>query len=175
VQGGIRCEAFKTITVFESTIATIVEIEKTDWTQNNNTITVQVEGSGDYEYSIDGINYQDENTFSNLLIDYYLVHVRDKNGCGIVTEEVYLLYYPNFFTPNSDGYNDTWQLLNSSKEPFNKIYIFDRYGKLIKILKPNNIGWDGTYKGNLMPSADYWFLVERQNGKQYKGNFSLKR
>ncbi|WP_298425340.1 T9SS type B sorting domain-containing protein [uncultured Kordia sp.] len=174
-QGGIRCESFKTITVLESTIATIVEIEKTDWTQNNNTITVLVEGSGDYEYSIDGINYQDENIFSNLLIDDYLVHVRDKNGCGIVTEEVYLLYYPNFFTPNSDGYNDTWQLLNSSKEPLNRIYIFDRYGKLIKILKPDNIGWNGTYKGNPMPSADYWFLVERQNGKQYRGNFSLKR
>lgn len=175
IQGAIRCETFKTITVFESTIATIVEIEKTDWTQNNNTITVQVEGNGEYEYSVDGVNYQDENIFSNLLIDDYLVHIRDKNGCGIVTEEVYLLYYPNFFTPNSDGYNDTWQLLNSSKEPFNRIYIFDRFGKIIKELKPNNIGWDGTYKGNPMPSADYWFLVERQNGKQYKGNFSLKR
>ena len=174
-QGGIRCESSKTITIFESTIATIIEIEKTDWTQNNNTITVQVEGSGNYEYSIDGTNYQDENMFSNLLIDDYLVYVRDKNGCGIVTEEVYLLYYPNFFTPNSDGYNDTWQILNSSKEPRNRIYIFDRFGKIIKELKPNNIGWDGTYKGNPMPSADYWFLVERQNGKKYKGNFSLKR
>lgn len=174
-QGGTRCETTKTITVYESTIATIIEIEKTDWTPNNNTITVQVEGNGDYEYSIDGINYQDENIFSNLLIDDYLIYVRDKNGCGIVTEEVYLLYYPNFFTPNGDGYNDTWQLLNSSREPFNRIYIFDRFGKILKELKPENLGWDGTYKGNPMPSTDYWFLVERQNGKSYKGNFSLRR
>lgn len=175
IQGGIRCETSKTINVFESMIATIVEIEKTDWTQYNNTIIVQVEGSGNYEYSLDGINYQDENIFSNLLINDYIVYVRDKNGCGIVTEEVYLLYYPNFFTPNGDGYNDTWQLLNASKEPSNRVYIYDRFGKILKELKPDNIGWDGTYKGNPMPSADYWFLVERQNGKQYKGNFTLKR
>ncbi|KAB8155756.1 T9SS type B sorting domain-containing protein [Kordia sp. TARA_039_SRF] len=174
-QGGIRCETTKSIIVYESTIATIIEIVKTDWSQNNNSITIQVEGDGDYEYSIDGVNYQDENTFSNLLINDYLIYVRDKNGCGIVTEEVYLLYYPNFFTPNGDGYNDTWQLLNSSKEPFNKIYIFDRFGKILKELKPTDFGWDGNYRGNPMPSTDYWFLVERQNGKSYKGSFSLRR
>ena len=169
------CFLKKIITVLESTIATIINIETTDWTQNDNTISIQVEGSGDYEYSIDGVNYHDSNIFNNLLIDDYLVYVRDKNGCGIITEEVYLLYYPNFFTPNGDGYNETWQLLNSSKEPFNRVYIFDRFGKILKELKPNDIGWDGTYNGNPMPSTDYWFIVERQNGKTYKGNFSLKR
>jgi len=175
VLDGVRCETSKIITVLESTIATIINVETTDWTQNDNTISIQVEGSGDYEYSIDGVNYQDSNIFNNLLIDDYLVYVRDKNGCGIITEEVYLLYYPNFFTPNGDGYNETWQLLNSSKEPFNRVYIFDRFGKILKELKPNDIGWDGTYNGNPMPSTDYWFIVERQNGKTYKGNFSLKR
>lgn len=175
IEGGIRCETIQTITVLESTTATITEIETSDWTQNNNAITVQVEGNGDYEYSIDGINYQDDNMFYNLPIGDYVVYVRDKNGCGVVTEEVYLLYYPNFFTPNNDGYNDTWQLLNASQEPFNRIYIFDRYGKILKELRPDDTSWDGTYKGNPMPSADYWFMVERQNGKQYKGNFTLKR
>jgi hypothetical protein len=40
----------------------------------------------------------------------YTVYVRDKNGCGIVTDKVYLLMYPKFFTPNGDGYNDTWSI-----------------------------------------------------------------
>jgi hypothetical protein len=43
------------------------------------------------------------------------VHVREKNGCGTVTDEVYLLMYPKFFTPN-DGFNDTWKIKFSDNE-----------------------------------------------------------
>ncbi|MFV0571692.1 MAG: T9SS type B sorting domain-containing protein [Xanthomarina gelatinilytica] len=173
--GSLSCNTSKTITVANSNIATINDIETIDWTQNNNAITVFVEGYGDYEYSLDGIVYQDSNEFTNLTIDEYTIYVRDKNGCGVVSDLVYLLYYPKFFTPNGDGYNDTWQLVNSEREPNNKIYIFDRYGKLLKQLSPMDAGWDGTFNGNQLPSNDYWFLLERQNGKSYRGHFALKR
>ncbi len=172
---GLVCSTDKTITVSESNIAIISEIETLDWTQNNNTISVFVEGSGDYEYSIDGFNYQDSNVFSGLNIDEYTIYVRDKNGCGIVSENVYLIYYPRYFTPNGDGNNETWQIINAIKEPTNRLYIYNRYGKLITQLKANDFGWDGTYNGNKMPSSDYWFVLERQNGKTYTGHFTLKR
>ncbi|WP_223032692.1 T9SS type B sorting domain-containing protein [Hanstruepera marina] len=175
IYGGIRCETSQTVTVLESGIATITEIEIEDWSANNNQIVVMVEGAGDYEYSLDGINYQDSNVFSYLDVDDYTVFVRDKNGCGIVTEDVYLLYYPKVFTPNGDGTNDTWQLYNSNKEQSNIVYIYDRYGKLLKQLNPNSTGWDGSFKGNIMPNSDYWFVLKRQNGKEYRGHFSLKR
>jgi hypothetical protein len=42
--------------------------------------------------------------------------VRDKNGCATVTDEVYLLMYPKFFTPNGDGFNDTWKIKFSDNE-----------------------------------------------------------
>lgn len=173
--GNLSCSTTKTVTVTNSNIATITDIETVDWTQNNNTITVFVEGNGDYEYSLDGFIYQDSNEFTNLTIDEYTIYIKDKNGCGITTETVYLLYYPRFFTPNNDGYNDTWQIINSNREPNNKIYIFDRYGKLLKQLSPTEIGWDGTYNGSRLPSNDYWFMLERQNGKTYRGHFTLKR
>lgn len=175
IYGNLSCSTSKTVTVTNSNIATITDIETVDWTQNDNVITVFVEGNGDYEYSLDGFIYQDSNEFSNLIIDDYTIYVRDKNGCGIATESLYLLYYPNFFTPNNDGYNDTWQIINSIREPNNKIYIFDRYGKLLKQLSPMDAGWDGTFNGNQLPSNDYWFLLERQNGKTYRGHFTLKR
>ncbi|WP_452602772.1 T9SS type B sorting domain-containing protein [Pontimicrobium sp. MEBiC06410] len=173
--GDLVCETTKQITVVESNIATITNIETVDWTPNDNTITVTVEGNGDYEYSLDDITYQDSNVFTNLSIDDYTVYVRDKNGCGIVNQEVYLLYYPNYFTPNGDGVHETWNIKNSNKEPQNVIYIFDRYGKLITQLKPTSHGWDGTLKGNPLPASDYWFVVYRQNGKRYTGHFTLKR
>ncbi|PHS08081.1 MAG: hypothetical protein COA88_07245 [Kordia sp.] len=175
IYGNLRCETSKTITVVESNVATITDIDIVDWTMNNNVITVFVDGLGDYEYSIDGVEFQDENQFSNVSIGDYIVYVRDKNGCGVETEDVLLLYYPQFFTPNGDGINDTWQLINAFYEPLNKLQIFDRYGKFIREIKPNELGWDGTYRGNQLPSSDYWFVLYRQNGKQYRGHFSLKR
>ncbi|RNC88405.1 MAG: hypothetical protein ED556_04260 [Winogradskyella sp.] len=173
--GGFICETEKTITVTQSNIATITAIETEDWTQTDNSITVSVTGNGDYEYSIDGFVYQDSNIFTNLLLDEYTVYVRDKLGCGIVEETVYLLGYPRFFTPNGDGYNDSWQIINGFTEPANVIRIFDRYGKLLKQISPTASGWDGTYNGKLMPTSDYWFVVDRQDGRQFTGHFTLKR
>lgn len=173
--GSLICDVTKTITVVESNVATITNIETIDWSQNNNAISVEVEGDGDYEYSLDGFTYQDSNELNNLVIDDYTVYVRDKNGCGITTKEVYLLFYPNYFTPNGDTIHETWQIYNTDKEPNNVIYIFNRYGKLITQLKASSQGWDGTLKGNPLPASDYWFVLNRQNGKQYKGHFTLKR
>jgi gliding motility-associated-like protein len=173
--GTLSCISDKTFTVKTSNIAKINAIETKDWTDNDNTITVFASGFGDFEYSIDGYNYQDSNTFSGVNSGEYIVQVRDKNGCGTATEEFYLLMYPKFFTPNGDGFNDTWKIKSSDTENELTIKIFDRFGKLLKELDSKSIGWDGTYIGQTLPANDYWFLVTRKNGKEYKGHFSLKR
>ena len=142
------CETSKTVHVSVSGKAKIIAINIEDWTAQNNSITVEVNGEGDYLYSLDDFQYQESNQFFNL--DYskdYTVYVKDKNGCGIATQAVYLLYYPKFLTPNHDGKNDTWQIFNSYKEPELNIYIFDRYGKLLKKISPLSRGWDGTFHG----------------------------
>jgi len=175
VYGDLTCSTDKIIDVSISNIAVITDIETLDWSQTDNTISVFVEGNGDYEYSLDGITYQDENIFNGLEIDEYIIYVRDKNGCGIASQEVYLLNYPRYFTPNGDGDNDFWQIKNSAREPLNTLHIYNRYGKLITRLKPNDFGWDGTLNGSKLPSSDYWFILERQNGKTYTGHFTLKR
>jgi gliding motility-associated-like protein len=59
-----------------------------------------------------------------------------------------------------------------------RIYIFDRYGKLLKEISPDGVGWDGNYTGHPMPATDYWFTVEyTKQGvvKKFKSHFSLKR
>lgn len=175
IYGSLRCESSKTITVVQSGEAIITNIDTNDWSATNNSISIEVEGSGDYEFSINGVIYQDSNVFTNLPINEYTVHVRDKNGCGTITQDVYLLFYPLYFTPNGDGFNDRWQLKNAIKEPNNIVHIYDRYGKLLKNLSPYENGWDGTFNGHKLPASDYWFVLQRQNGKTYRGHFSLKR
>ena len=170
----ISCSSTKNFTVNKSTAAVITSIETRDWTDNQNMIKVFVTGEGDYEYSLDGSNFQDSNVFLNIISGQYSVYVKDKNGCGTVADKVYLLMYPKYFTPNEDGYNDTWSIRFSKNEPQLSVKIYDRYGKLIAVLNQNQ-AWNGTYNGQPLPATDYWFVVTREDGKEYKGHFGLKR
>ncbi|MFK7833195.1 MAG: T9SS type B sorting domain-containing protein [Winogradskyella sp.] len=169
------CEATKSFSVDVSGIATIESIETEDFSLNGNSITINVSGFGDYQYSLDGINYQPENRFINLPTGDYMVFVRDKNECGVVTQQVYLLNYMKFFTPNGDNVNEYWQILGAEFEPSLKIYVYNRYGKLLTVFRGIDTGWDGRYNGEIMPTSDYWFVVERAHGKTHKGHFTLKR
>jgi gliding motility-associated-like protein len=173
--GTLQCSTTQSFEVFNSNIATITNIIVADWTDNENSITVEVAGDGDYEYSLDGITYQEGNIFNGLRSGVYTVFVNDKKGCGFITERVVVLMYPKFFTPNDDGNNDVWRIKFSNYEPDMEIHIFDRYGKLLTLFKGSNFGWDGTYNGEKMLADDYWFVVKRQDGSEFKGHFSLIR
>jgi len=169
------CSKRQTITVSPSEKPSITEIETIDWTVDDNSITIVAGGAGSYLYSLDGGPFQRSNVFENLPIGMYTVTVKDEFGCGEISEDVVLLNYPKFFTPNGDGQNEKWRIKFSTFEPNLQIYIFDRYGKLITGFTGEGEGWDGTLNGKPLPSTDYWFVVERESGIVYKGHFSLIR
>lgn len=172
------CSRTRTINVTISEIATISNIEITELSQNNS-ILVSVKGIGNYEYSLDDSEsyYQDSNLFENVPAGIHQIYVRDKNGCGIANKTVAILGIPKFFTPNNDGYNDFWNIQGINAEFNSKtvIHIFDRYGKLIKDINPQSLGWDGTFNNKQLPADDYWFTVKLENNEEIKGHFSLKR
>lgn len=174
-EGNLLCQTTKTFSVITSNVATVMSIETVDFNNDDNIITVNASGLGEYEYSLDGVTYQDSNSFEHLDGGEYQIFVRDKNGCGVIQESTYLLTYPKYFTPNNDGYNDYWKIKFSHLEPNLEIKILDRYGKLIKVLNNNSNGWDGKLNGNELLSDDYWFVINRENGKVYRGHFSLIR
>ncbi|MBC5836281.1 T9SS type B sorting domain-containing protein, partial [Flavobacterium sp. F372] len=96
-----------------------------------------------------------------------------------LSQPITVIDYPKYFTPNGDGIHDTWNVIGLNQADA-KLYIFDRYGKLIKQLSTaeNSPGWDGTYNGLQAPSTDYWFTIdfkENSEQKQFKSHFSLKR
>jgi gliding motility-associated-like protein len=175
--GSLICSSTKNLTVVLSNPATISHFETSDWTETENIFSVFVTSSsiGIYEYSLDGVQYQDSNTFSGLENGEYTVYIRDKNECGRVSGEVFLLMYPKYFTPNGDGFNDKWKIKFSNTEPGLRIKLFDKYGKFIKELDYSSDGWNGTFNGKELPSTDYWFVVTRANGKEYRGHFAMKR
>lgn len=179
VQDANGCENSFTVEVETSSGPEILNLEVVDWTWYQNSIVVNTmpnPASDNFEYSIDGVNYQQSPVFNNLPAGSYEVSVRDIYGCGYDEETTYILCYPKFFTPNGDGINETWRIQYAMLfEPDLKVYIYDRYGKLLTGFGASSIGWDGTYNGERLPATDYWFVVVRQDGKEYKGHFSMIR
>jgi len=171
------CDNSVSIEVKGSDIATIAGISIVDFSTPYNSITVNAAGIGDYVYSINNTGYfKHTNSFEELGSGYFTVSVKDKNGCGIVSERVLLLDYPKYFTPNEDGYHDFWQINGLDEFPKSKLYIFDRYGKLLQQIKTDSKGWDGNNQlKNPLPSSDYWFVLELEDGRTVKGHFTLKR
>lgn len=170
------CSKTKTYIVNVSGPPTITGVEINSFSGSGNSITVYFNGSGQYEFSLDNINYQTSNIFTGVTPGEYTVYVKDPKGCGLDWQTVYVLDYPRFFTPNGDGYNDTWKIKNLDIDyPNAQLFIFDRYGKLLKQISAGGDGWNGTLNNNSLPSDDYWFTLSLENGRLVKGHFSLKR
>jgi gliding motility-associated-like protein len=136
-------------------------------------------GLAPYQYSVDGVHFQDNNQFINLPNGDYYVSLKDSNDCeylDVTMVHVINLITPQFFTPNGDGYNDYWRIENAENTPDADLYIYNRYGKLVKHMntKVSDI-WDGTLNNSPVFASDYWYMLVLPNGKTYKGHFSLKR
>ncbi len=169
---------------FSPPLNLLVEITGSDFESNGYTVSARVEeGNGDpavYEYRLNNGPWQQDNIFRGVPGGTHTITARNINGCGSVTSEPFrLVGYPRFFTPNGDGYNDTWNVINDASMSIIRVIIFDRFGKLIKQLDPSSGGWDGTFNGRQLPADDYWFLVYYRSAgsveEEYKGNFTLKR
>jgi gliding motility-associated-like protein len=184
------CEVIQSFQVFESepptiTAANITVVEGT----SNNSITIDEAalGSANYEFELIDENgnlvaaYQDLGYFDQLSGGFYSLYIRDELQCEEIVITIPVLYVPNFFTPNNDGFNDVWGIKGvvSGAYIFSKISIFDRYGKLLKTMSINQNFWDGTHNGALLPTNDYWYAIEltKSDGSVFikQGHFTLRR
>ena len=175
-----RCSTLATTEVVDSDLPELAAEVTTLAFSNRPAIEAMAAGIGNYEFNIDDGPWQQSGMFENVSKGTHVIKARDRNGCGEVSTMVEVIDYPLFFTPNGDGNNDLWRVPGIEDQPNAKIYIFDRYGKLLKQLVPDGEGWDGTYNGTLMPSDDYWFTINYEEprtgeSKIFKAHFTLKR
>jgi gliding motility-associated-like protein len=173
------CSETQSVTVDDSqeSLLTVADLIITNF-ENNNSLTIPTGtqyGIGDYLYSVDGGPFTGQVFYENLNGGDHSLVIIDQNGCKSHTLHFTILDYMRFFTPNGDGYNDTWNLLGGNTQPGAKIYIFDRFGKMLASIDPNGLGWDGKFNGLPLPSTDYWFSIELQDGTIYKDHFALVR
>ncbi|UPT69396.1 MAG: T9SS type B sorting domain-containing protein [Flavobacterium sp. JAD_PAG50586_2] len=140
------------------------------------TITINTVQSGNFEYSLNGIDFQNSNVFVVTEGGSYIGYVREINGCGSDQKPFVVISYPDFFTPNGDNINDTWSVKGGSQFSNAEVAIYDRFGRLITVLNSVNLFWDGTLNGKLLPGTDYWFVAKISDTfPEMKGHFTLKR
>jgi gliding motility-associated-like protein len=175
VTNNAGCEATFSFDVLISEPPVNVNIIIDEGSMTNNSIIIRTQGIGNYEYSIDGFNFQSSPEFNHVEAGTYEVIVRDINGCDSYTEVINIIGIPDYFTPNQDGYHDYWKPVALDIYPDAQIFIFDRYGKLLKQVSADGIGWDGTFNGQPLPSSDYWYQIDLGSGAVLKGHFTLKR
>lgn len=164
-------------------IPIIDRVDILDDLSDSNNIQIFTQTTGSYEYAINGGEFQDSPIFIDVPPGENTVVINDKNGCGMTDPIPFLVVgYPKFFTPNGDGIHDAWNILGIETLTNPSVFIFDRYGKLLKQLDETTIGWDGTFNDRPMPSSDYWFMLDysRDEGgivvaNTLRNHFSLKR
>ncbi len=170
-------------TITQSSGPASVTFQTTGWFTDNQSITVNaiptIGNGSNFLYILDGGSPQTSPVFNNVDPGNHEISIADANGCGeTIPIPIHLINSPKFFTPNGDGYNDTWNIAGFPTPNNTTVTIFDRYGKLLKQISVNGIGWDGIYNGNPLPADDYWFSISySENGiaKEFRSHFSLKR
>lgn len=146
----------------------------------NQTARIVISEPNNYRYRLNDGAYQTSSLFKNIPFGLNRFYIIDFEGCNETLIEKISAGYSPYFTPNGDGINDNWYIRNIESIIINKIFIFNRYGKLLKQLGKNNDSWDGTFNNVPMPTAGYWFTVhyidnDENIEKSFNGYFTLKR
>lgn len=180
-QGSESCSETRVVNVVESLGPEIERVEVNDL-QSNNNITILTTFEGNFEYQLDDGSFQMTNQFDGILPGEHSITIRDLDGCGEITENIVVMGFLNYFSPNGDGANENWQVEGLSSVNLPVLSIYDRYGKLVAKLDDANQSWDGLFNGKLLPTSDYWFKLSyvndtgnRVQAKYIQNHFSLRR
>lgn len=145
---------------------------------NANSFTVIATGSRTIVYSIDGINFQISNIFTDLPIGVTTFYVRfqDSECLGEIKQGL-LLNIKNAITPNADGKNDTWFVdnLHVFEGEKSSVKIFDRYQKLIfEQESATRFEWNGQTSKRAIPTDSYWYVITLPDGRIMNGWIMVK-
>jgi len=178
----INCVLIKQIDITVSTGPTSFDANVVSETfADVHQILATANGNDQYVFSLDDGEFQISGVFNNVNAGLHTITISDSNFCFKEVVELVIIDYPKFFTPNGDGINDCWNISHVEELVFANITIFDRFGKELFQFDQNSKGWDGLYKGNPLPSNDYWFKIlyseKKPKGvqREFIAHFSIKR
>ncbi|SHK39476.1 DUF7948 domain-containing protein [Chryseobacterium polytrichastri] len=171
VTNNFGCENTDNVQVSYSVLAEIVSVNI-----SNNTATVVLSATGNYEYSLDNFTWQDSNVFNNLNMGEYTAYVRTKAGCIIGEKNFSIFNIPNAISPNGDGKNDKWKIAGLENYPKTEVNVYDRRGFLVfnEITIKKAFEWDGKLNETPLATGNYWYTIKVSDGRIYTGWLLIK-
>ena len=82
---------------------------------------------------------------------------------------------PGGISPNDDNINDTWLPIGFENYSNATVTVFNRWGQEVFYATPQMEPWDGTFDGKALPTADYYYIIELDNGEKYHGVVTLRK
>ncbi len=139
----------------------------------------------------DGTTYQSANPFHEFAQDTgtYMVYLHATNSFGCTDSIIhpvrinpsFTVFIPNTFTPNGDGYNETFNI-HGRNIVDSEMWIFDRWGRQLlyqKNMEPIQKGWDGTLDRKPIKQDVYVYRIRVRDifgdWHDFKGKVSLVR
>jgi len=147
--------------------------------QHDGAIDLSVEyGTAPYTYNWS--NNETTEDLENLDGGEYIITVTDIYKCMITdtfivkVTNIDCIHIYNVFSPNGDGVNDTWDIDNIFLYPDVEINVFNQWGNKVFESTGYTEAWDGTYNGNPLPAATYYYTLDLKNGdKAYSGSITI--
>jgi len=179
------CKGSDTVTIIKDTVPVVTVSPDTTILPRT---SAQMHASGAYTYnwspagglnnprSADPMASPRENTT-------YTVTGRSLYGCynsASVTVRVNgQILVPNAFTPNGDGVNDVFRIVNYGFDQVMEFRIFNRWGKEVFSTTNGMDGWDGTLNGQPAATGTYYYLIRISHkdggASDYRGDLTLVR
>lgn len=89
------------------------------------------------------------------------------------------IFIPTAFSPNGDGVNDVFKIVNFGFDEILEYRIFDRWGKEVFNAMNGMAEWDGTYKGKVLEVGTYYYVIKisykNSVAKIQKGDITMIR
>ncbi|MBS1651673.1 MAG: gliding motility-associated C-terminal domain-containing protein [Bacteroidetes bacterium] len=165
-------------------------IASTDSIKYGATVTYTVGGANSYQWYANNYFIPPPTTGTAITISpikstlVWVVGSNSKNCTSadsvwvIVDTKCGDMFIPDAFSPNGDGHNDVLYVRGKCLESLT-LMIYNRWGEKVFETNDINIGWDGTYKGELLNTAVFVYRLEGKthdgNGYTMKGNVTLIR
>jgi len=138
-------------------------------------------GYGDFTF--DWSNNETTNPIIGLSGIDYSVTIVDLVGCSKDTtitmpvNDIDCLEIPTAFTPNGDGYNDVWEIVNMELYPTSAVTVFNEWGKIVYQIDGGYTDkFDGTFRDNNLPAATYYYIIDLKNNiEPYSGPITIVR
>ena len=163
---GCEVEQLYQLQLFNKPTLNVPDAKLCQFNKESVTLTAPA-GFARYEWN----GVQGTNTFVTGALGAIALNVTDANGCTAsqtinVTSYCLEIKFPNTFTPNGDGINDTWVIAGLEDDLSSRVQIFNRNGTTLLDSKGYPVPWDGKYHGKKVNAGVYYYIITAKNGKQ---------